>query len=352
MQFPAPAGHLGGLSLSSQTPGAGQDALPAARRDAWSRYWARGVAHSCAGTYGELYGGAIATFWGGVFGSLPPVARVLDVATGNGVLPRMLLERCRSPGVQCDAVDIAPIQPQWLTGIAPADRERVRVLGGVDAEALPFADGTFDLVVSQYGIEYARLDRAMGEALRVLVPGGRVAVVLHHAQGRPATLAAIEIEHLAWLAREGGLLDATAGMLEPMARAATEQGRVSLKGDARANAAREQFNARQNELAARGDGKDGADVLFEARDAAMSILAIAGRQGLPAAVSALDSYRAELTASETRLRDLREHALDAQAAQALRDRLAAALQVPVSLEEIREGTGYLMGWAVRTGTAA
>lgn len=338
--------------MSSQTPGAGPGALPLARRDAWSRYWARGAAHSCVGTYGELYGGAIADFWGGVFGGLPPVARVLDVATGNGVLPRMLLERCRSPGVQCDAVDIAAIQPQWLMGIAPADRERVRVHGGIDAGALPFADATFHLVVSQYGIEYAPLDRAIDEALRVLVPGGTLAMVLHHAQGRPATLAAIELGHLAWLARDGGLLDATAGMLEPMARAATEQGRASLKGDARANAAREQFNARQNELAARGDGKDGADVLFEARDAAMSILAIAGRQGVAAAASALDAYRMELAASETRLRDLREHALDAGAAQALRTRLAAALRVPVSLEELREGAGYLMGWAVRTGTAA
>lgn len=334
--------------MSLQNPGAG----PAGRRDAWSRYWAQGASHSCLGSYGDLYGGAIAGFWNEVFARLPPSARVLDVATGNGVLPRMLLESCASRGVQCDAVDIAPIRPPWLAGLDPADRKRVRVQGGVDAEALPFADGTFDLVVSQYGIEYARLDRAVSEVLRVLAPGGGVAMVLHHARGRPATLAALELDHLAWLAREGGFLDATAAMLEPMERAATPQGRATLQGDARANAVRERFNALQKEVSARGDGKDGADVLFEAREGAMSVLALSGRQGAAAATAAWETYRTELAASEARLRDMIEHALDAGAAQALRVRLEAALGMPVSLEELREEAGFLMGWAVRALPAA
>jgi hypothetical protein len=205
--------------------------------------------------------------------------------------------------------------------------------------------------VSQYGIEYARLDRAVAEALRVLAPRGAIAMVLHHAQGQPATVAGLELDHLAWLQREGGLLDATSAMLEPLARASTPQGRASLQGDAVANAARERFNALQNELAARGDGKEGADVLFEVREAAMSLLALSGRQGAHVAASALAGYRAELAASETRLRDLREHALDASRAQALRDRLQATLGRPVSLAELREEAGYLMGWAVRARSA-
>jgi len=343
-----PPGVNGEYPLSLQNPGAG----PAARRDAWSRYWAGGASHSCLGSYGDLYGGAIAAFWNAVFGTLPAAARVLDLATGNGVLPRMLLERCPGPGVQCDAVDIAPIRPDWLAALDPADRNRVRVQGGVDAEALPFPDASFDLVVSQYGIEYARLDRAVTEVLRVLAPAGGVAMVLHHAGGRPAALAAVELDHLAWLAREGGFLDATAAMLEPMARAATPQGRASLQGDARANAVRERFNALQKEVSARGDGKEGADVLFEVREGAMSLLALAGRQGAGAATAAMEVLRAELAASETRLRDMLEHALDAGAAQALRDRLASALGRPVSLEELHEDAGYLMGWAVRTHPAA
>jgi SAM-dependent methyltransferase len=45
-----------------------------------------------------------------------------------------------------------------------------------DAEAMPFPDGTFDAVVSNFGIHHVpRPERALAEALRVLRPGGRFA---------------------------------------------------------------------------------------------------------------------------------------------------------------------------------
>jgi SAM-dependent methyltransferase len=316
------------------------------RREAWSRYWARGAPHSCVGTYGETYGGTIADFWRDVFGGLPPAARVLDLATGNGALPRLLLEQCRSPGVTCDAVDIAAVQLPWRASLAPGDRDRVRLHSGVDAAALPFEDRSFDLVISQYGIEYTDLGRSVPELLRVLAPGGGASMVLHHAQGRPATLAGIELDHIAWLTRDDGWLDATAAMVEPMARAATFGGRASLQGDARAHAARERFNALQNELSARSDAGDGADVLFEMRETAMALLNLAGREGVAAAATALDRLRQELGASATRLGDLRAHALTAEAAEGLRERLATVLGGKVALGELREQGGHLMGWTL------
>lgn len=318
------------------------------RREAWSRYWARGVPHSCIGTYGDRYGGAIAAFWKDVFTGLPEGARVLDVATGNGALPRLLLDHCRQPGVTCDAVDIAAVQLPWLASVPPADRNRVRLQGGVDAGALPFADSTFDFGVSQYGIEYTDLQRSVPELLRVLAPHGGVAMVLHHAQGRPATLAALEIGHIRWLTAEGGWFDAAAAMIEPMARASTFGGRASLQGDAQANAARGRFNAVQNELSARGEGQDGADVLFEMREAAMAVFALAGREGVKAADAALAGVREELTAGATRLADLCAHALAGAQVQALRERLARGLDVAVTLDELREQGRHLMGWTIRT----
>lgn len=318
------------------------------RREAWSRYWARGAPHSCIGTYGDRYGGAIAAFWGDVFAGLRDRARVLDVATGNGALPRLLLDHCRRPDVTCDAIDVATVHLPWLASVSPADRGRVRLHGGVDAGALPFPDGTFDLAVSQYGIEYTDLQRSVAELLRVLASGGGVAMILHHAQGRPATLAAMEIDHIRWLTAEGGWFDAASAMIEPMARASTFAGRASLQGDARANAARERFNGVQNELSARGAGKDGADVLFDMREAVMSIFALAGREGVKAADAALAGVRQELAAGATRLADLCAHALSRAQVQGLRERLAGALGVEVALGEVREQGEHLMGWTIRT----
>lgn len=318
-----------------------------ARRDAWSRYWARGAPHSCVGTYGDRYGGAIAAFWKDVFEGLPTVARVLDVATGNGALPRLLLDNCGQPGVTCDAVDIATVQLPWLASAAPAERDRVRLHGGVDAGALPFADHAFDLAVSQYGLEYTDLESGVPELLRVLAPRGGVALVLHHAQGRPATLAAIEIDHIRWLTAEAGWFDATAAMIEPMARASTFGGRASLQGDAWAHAARERFNVAQNALSARGAGQDGADVLFEMREAAMSVFAVAGREGVAAAARALAAMREELIAGATRLDDLRAHALGVEQVEALGRRLERGLGRAVDLGELRE-CDHLMGWILRS----
>lgn len=91
-----------------------------------------------------------------------------------------------------------------------------------------------------------------------------------------------------------------------MARAATPQGRIALQNDPRANAARERFNDLQGQATARATGGDGADVLFDAREAVMSVFALAGRDGAPRAAVALAALRDEYAIAATRLRDLGE----------------------------------------------
>lgn len=49
-------------------------------------------------------------------------------------------------------------------------------------EALPFRDGSFDAAVSQFGFEYSERRSATHEVARVLVPGARVAMLIHHAE--------------------------------------------------------------------------------------------------------------------------------------------------------------------------
>ena len=312
------------------------------RKAVWSRYWSHGVAHSCGGSYGNRYEGALAQFWRTACGGLRPGARMLDIATGNGAVPQLLLASTAN-SISCDAIDLARPEPQWIAGLPRHKRGRIRFHGEQAAETLPFPDAHFDLVSSQYGLEYTELGRSVPEILRVLRPGGRVCLITHHVDARPVRLAAAELRHLDWLQASGGLLDAAGAMIEPMARAATEAGRASLAGDAAANAARARFNTLQQEATSQAAGSDCPDVLAETRVALGQILNLAVEQGVEAARDALAALAQELMDSRVRLQELCDYALDAAGAAAL------AVALGGSANDVRPmlDNGVLMGWGMQ-----
>jgi SAM-dependent methyltransferase len=111
---------------------------------------------------------------------LRPGDRVLDVAAGTGGLSRLIAQRIGERG--CLAlVDTSShmlrVAEQVLEQAAPGSfgRPQIRTIVA-DLEALPLADGSFDVVAAQMT---PLLDNEAGlaEAFRVLAPGGRLNVV-------------------------------------------------------------------------------------------------------------------------------------------------------------------------------
>ena len=105
------------------------------------------------------------------FAGIEPGARVLDVGCGTGVVA---LTTARH-GAWVSGLDLTP-------KLLERARENAALMGldvdwrEGDAEALPYADAEFDVVVSQYGHMFApRPELAVGEMLRVLKPGGTIA---------------------------------------------------------------------------------------------------------------------------------------------------------------------------------
>lgn len=97
--------------------------------------------------------------------------RVLDVGCGTGVVSVTAALR----GAVVTGLDLTPELLARARENAAVARVDVDWHEG-DVEALPFADGTFDVVTSQFGHMFApRPDVAMREMLRVLKPGGTIA---------------------------------------------------------------------------------------------------------------------------------------------------------------------------------
>ena len=148
----------------------------------WDRYWRYDRIASCFdGAGAGNYDDNVAAGWRGFFGGLGEGARIIDLATGNGAAA--LIAAQARKGFAITAVDQADIDPPAYVSRHAGDYAAIRFLGRTGVEALPFPDASFDAAVSQYGIEYADLARALPELVRVLAPGGRVRLVVHAAEG-------------------------------------------------------------------------------------------------------------------------------------------------------------------------
>ena len=101
--------------------------------------------------------------------------RVLDLACGTGVVARAAATRVGTSGAVV-GVDVNPVMLDAARSLPSS--------GGVAvewtlarAEDVPFADGSFDVVLSQQGVQFfADRDNAAREMKRVLKAGGRVGV--------------------------------------------------------------------------------------------------------------------------------------------------------------------------------
>lgn len=101
-----------------------------------------------------------------------PGCRVLEVAAGTGIVTRALLGRLPADGRLC-ATDLSQAMLDHAKSRLPPDpRLELRT---ADAQQLPFADGSFDAVVIQFGVMFfADKTKALAECRRVLAPGGQL----------------------------------------------------------------------------------------------------------------------------------------------------------------------------------
>jgi ubiquinone/menaquinone biosynthesis C-methylase UbiE len=133
--------------------------------------------------------------------ALQPGEKVLDIGSGPGFLADEMAAEVGSEGA------VHGVDPsESMLAIARRRETRVQYAVG-DATSLPYADGTFDALVSTQVYEYVPdMPAALKEARRVLRPGGRLLIldtdwdaIVWHSSDRDRMLRVLEKwnDHLA-----------------------------------------------------------------------------------------------------------------------------------------------------------
>lgn len=145
----------------------------------WDTFW-HGTGDTGAFASGGVSHPAIAHFWGQFFRTVQEgyeAPTFVDIATGNGALIEQALQVLGNEPNAYTCVDVS------AAAIDNVQRRFPGVTGIVaDAVSVPLDDQKFDIVTSQFGVEYAGVE-AFSEAARLVAPGGQLALMLHIENG-------------------------------------------------------------------------------------------------------------------------------------------------------------------------
>ena len=151
--------------------------------ESWTEYWRTGASVSCVAS--PEMEAQLTILWDEFVDGLADGSRILDLATGNGVVALNCKSRARDRKIvlHVDAVDAADINPKNCVKNPRQLFRQVNFFSGIQIENLPFADHCFSGVVSQFGFEYADEGQAVAEISRVLAPGGQLRLIIHAQDG-------------------------------------------------------------------------------------------------------------------------------------------------------------------------
>jgi ubiquinone/menaquinone biosynthesis C-methylase UbiE len=152
----------------------------------WDDWWQEGQQASCLSGPDGGYTGETERRWQKTFAALPKGARILDVCTGNGAIAAIAVKTSDQRNLDFDvsAMDRAIIDPpRFVRGVKAL--KKVTFYSDRPVEQTRLESETYDLVTSQYGLEYADIPAAIDELVRLTAPGGSICLSMHASEGMP-----------------------------------------------------------------------------------------------------------------------------------------------------------------------
>ena len=214
----------------------------------WEQFWRHGSVTTFERRGNPNYDGEIRGFWERQFATLTDGAQVVDLATGNGAVALLAAEysAAHEKRFRIDALDRAAIQPDEDLRESEAAREwlaSVRFRGGSPNEETGLESEYADLITSQYGFEYGDPSASAIEARRILKPGGRIALIVHHANSVVVREAREGLEQHRLCLKQEQLLIRARRVVDAMSTVKSNYEKRMLQRDAKAENLRRKLNA-------------------------------------------------------------------------------------------------------------
>ena len=282
----------------------------------WSLFWRQGHSTTFGDYFKQGYDGAVASWWQAHVDALSDDVSVLEVGCGNcSLLPGLVKSgsRGRYVGVDLAAVEVSEVAKK---GLESSDIDVV-LHGETPAEDIPEDDASVDVVASVFGIEYSDLDKSLGEAQRILKPGGKLVTLLHHDE---SVVTSMSRRALAEYDEQD--LEAVIAALGTISKARDETPDLSeLKKNAEAEKAREEINRLAGKYLSNTDPVTANATMFELMTNALKFFKMMGASSEDRR-QFIDSLASEHRASRERFDQMVTVALDQGGVEQLEVKLA------------------------------
>lgn len=170
----------------------------------WSNYWQAGQLTSLPQDFKGNYNGEIKSEWNVCFNRLATKGTILDLCAGNCAIGLLAVEFSKSSGKQFDitSVDSANVTKDSILSKYPNEKNslsQIKIIANCKVEDIKIESKQFDLITSQYGIEYCDWETVAKQVYRLLKQGGEFTMLTHSGSTEIIKLMNKESDHYKFL---------------------------------------------------------------------------------------------------------------------------------------------------------
>ena len=316
----------------------------------WTDYWSGGSLHSLSADYSGNYTGIIEAFWREQFTELKAGARILDVATGNGAIALHALsvsdEQNKAFEVSaCDLADINPLETVQDEALK-LELEKIRFHSQVNVERTNFPSDSFEFISSQFGLEYADLEKAISEVSRLLSRGGKVAAMLHHPESYILRTTKQDKLQCDRLLDEYQLFEVAKELIEKMGDVSSPERRAEMVQESEVLEARDRLNQTVQKINRASQDLKHPELTSNTLKALQSILVQLSQASLAQRLAPLETIKGQIISSRERIEDLLGAAINDKRKAQITNALSAVGMKVKRFEPVVDEYKDIVGWAL------